>query len=170
MPIKRVSKKLNDVMHFVTMTVRNWHKVFNEKEWKILADSLDYCQKNKGLKIYAYVLMFNHMHMIIQAPDVSGTIRDFKSHTAKKLLKDIKENNPELLKHFLRKNDEYEFWKRGNYPEIIETDWFLNQKIDYIHYNPVEKGYVKYPEEWKWSSANYFENGIDGPIKIEPLI
>ena len=170
MPIKRVSKELNNEMYFVTITVHNWYEIFNEKRWKILANSLEYCQKNKGLRIYTYVFMLNHIHMIIRAPDVSSVIRDFKSHTGKKLLKDIRVNNPELLKHFLCKNNEYEFWKRGNYPEIIETDWFLNQKIDYIHYNPVEKKYVKYPEEWKWSSANFFENMTEGSVKIKPLI
>ncbi len=157
-------------MFFVTMTVRNWYEILNEKRWGILSESIKYCQKNKGLKIYSYVFMLNHIHMIIRAPDVSGFIRDFKSYTGKKLLKNIRETDPELLKHFLCNNNEYEFWKRGNYPEIIDTDWFLNQKIDYTHYNPVEKGYVKYPEEWKWSSANYFENKIEGAVKIEPLI
>ncbi len=169
MPIKRVSKKLNDEMFFVTMTIRNWYKILNEKRWGILSESIEYCQKNKGLKIYSYVFMLNHIHMIIRAPDVSGFIRDFKSFAAKKTLTDVKKENTKMIKKFQCDDKTFELWKKGNYPEIIETDWFLNQKINYIHYNPVKKGYVQYPEEWKWSSANFFENEEKGPIIIEPL-
>jgi REP element-mobilizing transposase RayT len=132
-------------------------------------DSLKYLQKNKHLKIHAYVFMLNHIHLIIQSPDVSGAIRDFKSYTAKELLKNIKETEPSILELFRLQNGSYDFWQKTNMPELIETDYFLQQKLDYIHQNPVRKQYVSQPDHWIWSSAGYYENEEGGMIKIDPL-
>jgi len=157
-------------MYFVTLTIKKWYYIFDRyNRWDILADSLKYCQKNKGLKVHAYVFMLNHIHLIIQSPDVSGVIRDFKSHTAKALLINIKETEPTILRLFRSKEGKYEFWQKTNMPEIIETDYFLQQKLDYIHDNPVRKQYVSQPEHWIWSSAGYYENEEQGKIKIDPL-
>ncbi len=170
MPTPRISKELNDGIYFVTMTINSWYYIFDRhNRWEILADSLKYCQKNKGLQVIAYVFMLNHTHLIIQAPDVSGVIRDFKRHTAKMIIKSIRKYEPHVLDLFDSKNGEHNIWKKGNKPELIENDWFFEQKLNYVHNNPVKKQYVDVPEYWKWSSASFYLLDQEGDIKIQPL-
>ena len=102
--------------------------------------------------------MLNHLHLIIQSDDAIGFIRDFKKFTSKKLIENIKSFEPSILDLF-KDGDGYRFWKDDNQPKIIENEKFALQKINYIHNNPVVKGYVTKPEHWKWSSAN-FESDI----------
>jgi REP element-mobilizing transposase RayT len=170
MPSVRVNRELNDQTYFTTMTVKNWHKVLDRNNrWDILADSLIYCQKHMGLKIYAYVFMLNHLHLIIQSPDVSGFIRSFKSYTAKELLKNIEKTELNIVNLFSFKDGHREFWEKTNKPELIITEKFFDQKFNYIHNNPVKKEYVDYPEDWEWSSADYYINGKQGRIKIDSM-
>ena len=79
MPSKQIDKDLNDQIYFLTFTVNHWYYIFDRyNRWDIIEDSLNYCIKKKGLKIYGYVFMLNHIHLIVEAPDVSGFVRDFK--------------------------------------------------------------------------------------------
>lgn len=170
MPILKVDKELNSQMYFITFTVQRWYYLFDRcNRWQILADSIKYCQKTKGLKIYAYVFMLNHIHIMFQSPDVSGFIRDFKRHTTKELLKNIRKTEPNLIELFFNKDGQHEIWQKSNKPKLIETDYFSNQKFNYIHNNPVKKQYVKYPEHWMWSSAGYYKTEEQGYIKITHL-
>ena len=96
-------------IYFITLTVIDWVDLFSRPVYKhILIDSLKYCQKHKELAIYAYVIMPNHLHLIVSSGEgflLANTIRDFKKYTSKKLIEAIKEN-PEsrrvwLLKKFV---------------------------------------------------------------------
>src|SRR5208283_4216814 len=154
MPSVRITKELKDKIYFVTFTVHNWYYLFNRHHrFEILEDSFVFCQKNKGLKIYAVVFMLNHLHFSGTAPDMIAVIRDMKTYLAKDLKKNISETERNLLKLF-EKDGEYHFWKETNFPKIIESEEFLHQKIKYIESNPVRKQYVLYPEDWRWSSAS----------------
>ena len=76
-------------LYFVTFTVHQWVDVFTRNQYAdILLESLRYCQENKGLKIYAWVVMSNHCHLIIRTEGTRLTvvIRDFKKYTAKKII------------------------------------------------------------------------------------
>ncbi len=67
-------------LYFITSTVHQWVDVFTRKDYiDILLDSLRFCQQEKGLKIYAWVIMTNHIHLIVQSDKVplSDIIRDF---------------------------------------------------------------------------------------------
>jgi putative transposase len=153
MPSVRISKELSDCIYFMTFTVRNWYYIFDRhNRFKILEDSFVYCQKYKGLKIYAFVFMLNHIHFIASAPDLIGTIRDMKGFLSRELKKNIIATEPNVLRIFEDK-EKTNFWQAGNFPELIETDDFFNQKVDYIHFNPVKKQYIHNPEDWCWSSA-----------------
>jgi putative transposase len=154
MPSVRIAKQLKDQIYFVTFTVHNWCYLFDRhNRFEILEDSFVFCQKNKGLNIYAYVFMLNHLHFIGTAPDMIAVIRDMKTYLAKELKKNIGATEPNVLKLF-DKNGVYHFWKETNFPKIIESENFLRQKIEYIETNPVRKQYVLYPEDWRWSSAS----------------
>jgi putative transposase len=166
MPSVRISKELASGFYYLTFTVRNWYYIFDRhNRFQILADSLNYCQANKGLKIYAYVFMINHLHLIASANDMIGFVRDFKKYTSKELQDNIIATEPGVLKLFDLGNGKYEFWSRTNMPKSIENEIYLIQKMNYIHENPVRKRYVKRPEDWLWSSAN-----TDSDIIIEPMV
>jgi len=166
MPIKTISKENNNCLYFITMTINRWYYLFDRfNRWNILADSLKYFQKNKGLKIYGYVFMLNHIHLLIQSENIIGFERDFKKFTSKEIKKNIIENERNLFELFLDKETgEYSFWQKTNSPKIIENKDFGLQKLNYIYYNPVRKDYVLKPEDWKWSSAN-----SESEIKCESL-
>ncbi|TLD42297.1 MAG: transposase [Candidatus Jettenia ecosi] len=86
MPSVRISKEYISGIYYLTFTVRNWYYLFDRHHrFEILADSLTYCQKHKGLTLYAYVFMLNHIHLIVSAPDMIAFVRDFKKFTSKEM-------------------------------------------------------------------------------------
>jgi len=163
-------------LHFLTFTVVGWIDVFTRKQYRdILIESLKFCQNEKGLRINAFVIMSNHMHLIAHSHEtnLSDIIRDFKKYTSSQIIKAIINNPKEsraewmlkLFKYYARynkNNTNYQFWRQTNKPtELINSKW-INQKINYIHLNPVRAGIVALPEQYIYSSAkNYLrENGI----------
>jgi putative transposase len=106
--------------YFVTFTVHQWVDVFTREEYKnILIESLKFCQKEKGLQIYGWVFMTNHIHLIISSnkDKLSDIIRDFKKYTASKVYAAIQNNQRESRKNWLlwllRKDDKVWFWEEG---------------------------------------------------------
>jgi len=130
-------------------------------------------QKEENLKLYAYVILENHLHIIAQSDDIGKSMRHFKSFTAKALLKLLqKENAQTLLEQFrfykkAHKTDRtYQIWQEGYQPKLIQTDAIMIAKINYIHHNPVKRGYVDEAKHWRYSSARDYE-GMKGLIKVE---
>ena len=157
MPSIRVSKELNQkTTYFLTFTIKNWYYVLDRyHRWEILANSLKWYQKNRDLKIYGFVFMINHLHLIVNSPDTINFIKGFKSFTARTILENIKLTEPNLLKIFFhQKTGQYELWKKTNMPKIIVNEKYLLQKLNYIYENPVKRNYVAKPEDWYWSGAN----------------
>lgn len=160
MPSVRITRELKDQIYFVTFTIKNWRYFFDYNDrFQILENSFVHCQKYKGLKVYTFVFMPNHLHFIGSANDLGAVICDMKTFLSKEFKKDILINEPHLLKLFVE-NGKYSFWENTNYPKIIETVDFFQQKMDYIHYNPVKKDYVHFPEDWKWSSMSKISTKI----------
>ena len=155
MPSIRIPKELKSGFYYLTFTVKNWYYIFDRHDrFQILADSLNYCTSEKDLRIYAYVFMINHIHLVASSTDVIGFVRDFKKFTSKELLKNIRETEPPVLKLFDNGDGSFQVWARTNMPKLIESEGYLIQKMNYIHENPVRRQYVMRPEDWRWSSAN----------------
>jgi putative transposase len=171
-----------NAIYFLTHTVVRWLDVFIRMNHKtVVVDSLNYCIDNKGLNVHAWCLMTNHLHLIASARDgfkLSNILRDMKEHIAKEVIRLIEEEPESRRENFLEifkeegKNDKriskYKFWQPSNH--AIELEPFrpdmIDQKLNYIHYNPVEAGIVQYPEEYLFSSArDYADN--KGLVKIE---
>ncbi len=153
MPSIRVSKDMNSSLYFVTCTIKDWLYILDRYDrWGLLTNSLEYCQQNKDLQIFAYVFMINHIHMIIQCPDVAGFVRDFKKYTAYELMQNIRSTEPSLESAFM-KNGKYCIWEKTNMPKVIESEDYFWQKKEYIENNPVKRTYVARPEYWLHSSA-----------------
>ena len=85
---------------------------------------------------------------------MAGFLRDFKRFTSVQVKKNLETTEPNVLKLFLNEDGKYRFWMDTNAPKKIENPDFYLQKLNYIHENPVRKGYVARPEHWVWSSAN----------------
>jgi putative transposase len=159
--------------YFVTITTVNWIDAFTRIVYKeILIDSLKYCITNKGLQVYAWVIMSNHVHLIISSADktLPEIMRDLKRHTAKTLLKAIADNPQEgrkewMLWHFKRagqynpNNEDYQFWQQGSHPIELWSNEVMQQKLDYLHNNPVTTGWVDEPHHYLYSSARDYAGG-----------
>ncbi len=167
-----------DAAHFLTMTVVEWLDVFSREENKILlCESLNYCTEKKGLEIYAYVIMSNHIHLLARARErnLSDIVRDFKKFTSGKLISKIRrgrESRKEWMLEILTKKTKVEnqkstmqLWQYENHPIEIYSPKWTKEKIQYIHFNPVEEGVVQKPENYKYSSAFDYAGG-QGPVKI----
>ena len=165
-------------MSFATV---NWIDVFTRPLYKdILVESLNYCIENKGLIVYAWVIMSNHVHLIIQTDKepLENILRDFKKYTSKQIISAI-ENNPQesrkgwMLWMYQRagqrnsNNQNYQFWQQHNQPiELSTISYGIDSAIDYIHENPVKVGFTDKPESYPYSSAVDFSGG-KGLVKIE---
>lgn len=157
-----------DAAYFVSFAVVDWLDVFTRNEYKdIIIDSLHYCQKEKGMEIYAWCIMTNHIHLIFRSVTderPEKILGDFKRFTSKAIVKAIKENPKESRKEVLLKQFEiaaskssnvknYQFWRHDNRPIQLWSNKVIFQKINYIHKNPVEAGMVFRPEDYMYSSA-----------------
>ena len=155
-------------IYFLTCTIVEWlPALINKPDRDILIDALAYCRREKGLRVYAYVIMENHLHLIAEAPDLSGVLQSFKRHTARELIRAAQSSNRDWLINqfaYFRKpykhQSTHQVWQEGSHPQLILGDEMLRQKIDYIHNNPVRRGWVEAPEHWLYSSArNYVLEG-----------
>jgi putative transposase len=165
--------KNQSAVHFVTFTVHQWADVFTRSDYvDILTESLQFCQQEKGLEIYAWVIMNNHCHLIISAKNnnLSDVIRDFKKFTSKKIYASIEENPKESRKIWLLKvlkyDDKIWFWEEGYHGEEIFTQEFFDSKVTYIHLNPVKAGIVEKEEEYLNSSAGDFYGIRKGRLSL----
>jgi REP element-mobilizing transposase RayT len=171
--------------HFVSFSVVKWLKIFNNEFYtEILLDSLRYCQTNKGMEIYAWCIMPDHVHLVFRSvgdrnPEL--ILGDLKRFTSKKIVKAIQENPDEpqkdaylsIFKKEAAKSsnvNEFQFWQHNNHPIEVYSPRVTFQKINYIHQNPVKAGFVENPEDYKYSSAKDYsgEKGLlDGVVVVK---
>ncbi len=180
MPPKRINQENENLTHFLTITIIEWIDIFTKPQYfQIIIDSLKYCQKNKGLLLYEFIIMTNHLHLIIRAKEkykLSQIISDFKKHTTREILKELEKDNRRyilnLIKNSFSKKQNYQnqIWLRENYPEPIINEKFLNEKIKHTYNNPVKKEYVIKQENWLYSSARNRILNDDIVIRLDNLI
>ncbi len=168
--------------YFLTFTVVGWIDLFTRKECKqIIIDSLKYCQQQKGLMIYAYVLMESHIHLVASAQEkssgISAIIRDFKKFTSKQIIQWMQNNTVESRKEWMEmvfryygkyntNNAVFQVWKQDNCPKICALPEFTFQKINYIHQNPVVSGIVDDPLAYRYSSARNYAGISDTVLEV----
>nr|VFK39372.1 MAG: hypothetical protein BECKTC1821D_GA0114238_10069 [Candidatus Kentron sp. TC] len=159
--------------HFMTATVNNWLPLFTRPQTvEIVLDSWRFLQREGNLTLFGYVIVENHLHLVAASPNLSAAMRRFKSWTARRIIDYMEEIRArrmlELLALFKRAHKtetNYQVWEEGNHPQAIVSEAMMHQKIDYLHHNPVARGYVDRPEHWRYSSArNYL--GQPGLIEV----
>ena len=164
----------------------------------IVLDSLRFLI-GSGLKVYAFVILENHLHLVAQSEQLDIDMARFKSFTARQLIRYLNEHNV-LLEHLVAQSEQldidmarfksftarqlirylnehnvlqildqlafykkahktdrtYQFWQEGCHPTLIENHKMLKQRVEYIHDNPVKRGYVDKAEHWRYSSARNY--------------
>ena len=168
--------------YFLTFTVTDWVDVFTRINYKtIIIESLEYCMKNKGLKLHAWCLMTNHIHLICSVEEpfkMNDFIRDFKQFTSKRIIKEIETTSEsrkvwmlyrfEYAGKYDKRIAKYKFWQDKNHPIEIITKDFMMQRINYIHQNPVRAGFVDNAEDYLYSSARNYA-GMKALVEIEMI-
>jgi REP element-mobilizing transposase RayT len=169
-------------VYFITFAVVEWIDVFSRYCYvETVLNSLAYCIKEKGLTVHAWCIMTNHVHLIVSSEkgNLSDILRDFKSFTAKQILKQIENNNEESRKNWMiwifkragnknSRNQDAQFWQQDNQPIQLQTTEFTLVKLNYLHNNPVKAGIVERPEDYLLSSARDY-NGGKGLLPIDHL-
>jgi putative transposase len=173
-----------DGIYFVSFSVVDWMDPFVRAIYKhILIDSIKYCQKEKGLLIHAWCIMPSHVHLIISRKGelkLEDILRDMKKFTAYKILGAIMDNHKESRREWMLEkcanhgklnpnNSKYQFWQQDNHPVELSTNEMLEQRLDYVHNNPVEEEFVEYAEEYLYSSARDYSDrkGLLDIVRIE---
>jgi REP element-mobilizing transposase RayT len=169
-----------DGIYFVTFATINWIDVFTRRIYKdILVESINYCIQEKGMIVYAWVIMSNHVHLLMstQMNPCEAILRDLKKFTSKKIIQAIEENPQESRKVWMLQmmkdagsrnpnNEKYQFWQQDNHPiEVSRNTSEIDAVIKYIHENPVKVGFVDNAEDYPYSSAVDFAGG-EGVVGI----
>jgi putative transposase len=154
---------------FITTTILEWKHLLKDDAFKdIIISSLQFLHKERSIVIYAFVIMPNHMHMIWQIQD--GYIQEkiqqrFLKFTAQQMKFEMIDEKNQMLNEFLveAKDRVYQIWKRNSLSIDLQTEKVFIQKLNYIHNNPCKHRWylVKFPEEYKYSSAKFYYTGID---------
>jgi putative transposase len=153
--------------YFLTCSVVNWLPVFgNPAIAGIVMDSLRFLHEHQRLRLHGYVLMENHLHLVASSSDLAKEIGDFKSYTARRCIDWLQQHDRSWVLRQLRfhkaphKADQaYQFWQEGSHPQLIQGEAMLAQKLEYIHGNPVARGYVDDPGCWRYSSWRNYHGG-----------
>jgi REP-associated tyrosine transposase len=167
----------DDRPYFLTFNVLKNIPVFtNSSYMDIIIENFLFYQQNQNMKIYSYVIMDNHIHLIAShINNLTDIVRNYKSYTAKKILKVLKSDKRgwilSLLQQFkasYKTESKYQFWEEGKHPKQIQNIEIFNQKTEYIHFNPVRRGLVENEIDWLYSSArNYHDES--SVFKIDVL-
>jgi REP element-mobilizing transposase RayT len=172
-----------DAPHFVTCTVIEWLPVLTTgTRCELIVESLEFCRRQKGLRIYAWVILDNHLHAILSASDLPRVMAEFKSYTARRIIDHLVTDRCDWLlnqlQHFRLKHKSdsiHQLWQEGYHPQALTTDAATEQKMDYLHQNPVKRGLVAAAEHWRYSSAHEWLVGavpvmrcdrLDGPAEL----
>lgn len=163
--------------YFPTCTVIDWITLFNDPQLvRIVLDSWSFLQDQNRLGLYGYVILENHLHFIADSQsDLAQDVASFKSFTARRITEVLSEKGRKYLLDQLHwgkmphKHDRmHQVWQEGSHPQQIADEAMLRQKLEYMHYNPVRRGYVDDPRHWRYSSARDYA-GAEGLIRLKAI-
>ncbi|MEM8898003.1 MAG: transposase [Bacteroidota bacterium] len=171
-------------LHFLTLTLVDWIDLFTRSAYSdLFLETLVFCQREKRLKVHAFVIMPSHVHLLVQATGntpLAFMMKSIKSYSANLFLNYIQntlqvESRREWLVKYLafqarknKRNSKHQIWMRGHYPVLLYSPAFIRQKLNYIHQNPVKARIVNDPVHYVYSSASYYETG-EGVFAVDLL-
>jgi len=165
---QRNSKMVLGEVYFWTDTVKDWKHLLRDKYKTIIIDTWRELVFRRLIDIYGFVIMPNHLHVIWEMLCKNGKempYASFNKQTSHLIIKDLKANHPKVLPYFRVDEPEREFrvWKRDPLAIRMGYQKIVDQKLKYTHYNPLHERWklVEKPELYHWSSAKFYETGID---------
>ena len=176
MPRTRYKAYSQSCPHFLSSTIVNWIPLFSDPDQvEILLSSLRFLHDENRLRLHGYVIMENHFLLVASSPHFETDVGSLKSYSAKGFLRLLESKRhrtrlDELRWRKLRykKRQKYQVWQEGYHPQQISSYEMLLQKLDYMHNNPVLRGYVDDPAHWRYSSYRNY-NGMEGVLPVEPV-
>ncbi|MGB2799802.1 MAG: transposase [Dehalococcoidia bacterium] len=178
-PYKSFPEK--DQLYFVTSSIAGHKHLLNMPEYaQIILDSLSFLRREKEIKLYAFVIMPNHFHLIVKLPDasnISKLVHDLKLFTANQIIRKLQVNKElHLLDYFEQqaegiKKQRYKVWETGFWDKNIFSEEFLLEKMEYIHNNPINKNWhlVEERSEYPFSSARFYDKEEEPIIVIDDI-
>ncbi len=162
-----------DQPYFLTCTIVNWIPLFTRPATvQIVLDSFVYLQQDQDLKLYGYVILENHLHCIAQSGNLAKQMSAFKSYSAKMIIRYLQAHNENRVldqlafhKKAHKTDREHQIWEEGLHPQWLQNEAMVRQKLEYIHHNPVKRGYVDEAVHWRYSSARNYDTG-EGLIEV----
>lgn len=155
-------------VYFCTISLLDWLPIFIESRYiDPLLDSLQFSRRNKALKLFALVIMPNHLHLIVACESgLEPVMRDFKRFTSRTIHERLRADGRTTILHWLenatedarRARGDLGLWQPGFHPVEIHSTAVFQQKLDYLHANPVRKGLVQHPDDWWYSSARFYSD------------
>ena len=178
MPVQPEFK--SQYFYFVTTTAVGHAHLFKQDVIKrIIVDSLHHIRTTRGVKLFIFVIMPNHIHIIAQFSDdypLADMTRDFKKSTARQIYRQFQaEGNAKVLsllqKEGRKVKQEYKVWEDGYDARDVFSKVFLQQKMDYIHHNPCQPQWklAELPEQYLWSTAGFYLDGKPCVIPIDDV-
>jgi REP element-mobilizing transposase RayT len=160
--------------YFLTATIVNWLPLLNAPAIvDILFESLKFLQNHERLTLYAYVILENHLHLIASSMNLSKEMGNFKSFTARQIIDHYQAQGANHIleqlvfhKQPYKTDRSYQLWQEGSHPQLIQGMAMMQQKVTYIHHNPVKRGWVDEPTHWRYSSARNYA-GIAGLLDVD---
>jgi REP element-mobilizing transposase RayT len=150
--------------YFLTCTVVGWLPVFTRPEAvQIFFDCWVFLRQNREFRLCGYVILENHLHLIASAPNLANAMKSFKMFTAGEIIALLERHGAGMLLRQLRAlklrhrtRSEHQVWQEGNHPKQIGNEEMMRQKLEYMHNNPVKRGYVDEAVHWRYSSARNY--------------
>jgi putative transposase len=157
--------------HFITSAIVRWLPILrSQPRTEVILDSLRFLRNEGSICLHAYVVMEDHIHLVASSPDLSRNVRRFLSFTARQLIDHLTESGETAHLRALernrldnRKSHRYQVWRPGFHPQALLSNSMMDQKINYIHENPVRKGLGQRAEDWTYSSLAYLKGASHLP-------
>ncbi len=164
-------------LYFVTSPVLEWVPIFTSKPYfDLLIKAFNYCVDHKQLSIYAWVILDDHFHLLCHALEMSKTMQSLKRHAARQIINQLQIENKKwilnLFSYYKKRHktqSDYQVWQEGFKPKLIVDEVFLCRVLKHMHWNPVEKGFVSKPEQWRPSSAACLTYGSPSLVRMTPF-
>ena len=141
-------------LHFITFSCYRRRAKLTPERRCLFERSLEMIRKKYELQVFAYVLMPEHVHLLVSEPEskeLATAMQALKQSVSRRVALRAKEP----------------FWQPRYYDFNVRSQHKFIEKVRYIHRNPVERGLVNRPEDWPWSSFDHYATGVRGTVEIE---
>lgn len=174
--VRKTLRHYNIPGHFHELTFSCWRKqplLARDRSRQWLIQSMDMARKKRGFALLAFVIMPEHVHMIVRPlnpeSDVAWYLKSIKQSVSRKAANWLKNHDPQWYERLSGDAGAFRFWQPGGgYDRNVNTSGTLQKMIEYIHHNPVRRGLVEKAVDWKWSSAGWYAFGT-GVLAMDAL-